>query len=125
MPRQSSKETIRQYNGKIYKIISCTGEYFIGFCYQVSLKTHLKILLQNYLSWKLDLKGRNKYCVLFGFFENFGIDCKIELLIDYRNTIQKMRGIVKYLVDGLKDYNNCYNNHNNIIKKYRCYYLDI
>ena len=115
----------RQYNGKIYKIISSTGKYYIGFCYQVSLDTHFKVIVKNYLSWKLDLKNKNKYCVLYGFFEKFGIDCEIQLLIDHRNTIKKLKDVVRILVDGVKIYKNCYNCNNNIIKKYRCYYLQL
>ena len=115
---------MREYNGKLYKIISRTGDFYVGFCYQVNLQTHFEILKKKYLSWKLNFK-RSKYCILFGFFEKFGIDCEIKLLKDYRGTIKKLKGIVDYIVDGLKDYNNCFNNHNNIIKKYRCYYLKI
>lgn len=70
----------RKYDGKIFKIISSTGDFYIGYCYQKKLETYFEIIKKNYLLWKNNLKNKGKYCVLFGFFEKFGIDCNIILI---------------------------------------------
>jgi hypothetical protein len=115
----------REYKSSIFKIVSSTGDFYVGYCYLQKLDTHFKNIKKKYLLWKNNLNNTKYYCVLFGFFEKFGLDCEIILLKSIRSNVNKIKDIVKYIVDGLEPYENCYNNHNNIIKKYSCYYLKI
>jgi hypothetical protein len=114
----------RKYHIKIYRLFSPCGSYFIGGCYDTSILQHFQKLKINYMTWKMNVMNRKKYSLVFGFFEKFGIDCEIKILYEYKGFIKSIKVKVHYLVDGLKNYKNCYNANNNVYKnKNGCYYL--
>jgi hypothetical protein len=49
--------------------------------------------------------------------------CK--LLCEYIGTNNSKKEIINYLLNGLKDYKNCFNLYNNIYKKRNCFMLDL
>jgi hypothetical protein len=115
----------RTYNIKICKIYDKFDNFFITGCYNVKITTHLKRLLKFYNNWKNDLTNRKSYQIIFGFFEKYGTDCEIKLYCEYIGTNKSKEEVIEYLLSNLKDYKNCFNNYNNIYKKYKCWYLDL
>lgn len=114
----------RTYNIKIYKITTPCNNYFITGCYNVKITSHFNKLLRLYNEWKNNLINRKCYKIIFGFFENYGTECNIELINKFIGTNDDKKIYIKNLLDGIKDDKN-YNNNNNVIRKYKCYWLKI
>lgn len=112
------------YNIKIYKITTPCNNFFITGCYNTRIETSFKKLLRLYNEWKLDIKNRKCYQLVFGFFEKFGTNCNIELIIKFSGTNDNKNKYIKNLLDNLDDEKN-YNLNNNVIMKYKCYWLNI
>ena len=114
----------RNYHIKLFLLQSSCGAYFIGGCYNTNLLRYFEKLKKNYMKWKMNLMNRSKYSLIFGFFENFGIDCEIKIFYEYKGFIKSIKVNVDYLVDGLKSFKNCYNANNNVYKdRNGCYCL--
>lgn len=103
----------RRYYLKIFKITSPSNEFFISGCYNTTLLKHFEILKNKYLEWVVNDTynkfKRTYYNKIFSFFLKFGVDCEIKLLYEYRGYIKNIKKNVDYFVDGLKNFENCYN----------------
>jgi hypothetical protein len=106
---------VRKYYLKFFKITSPTNDFFIGGFYNISLSKHFENIKKKYLEWVVDdtcfvNKGKKKYYMpIFSFFQEFGVDCKIELIYQDIGSIKNIKNIIDYIVEGLKNYKKCYN----------------
>jgi hypothetical protein len=112
----------RKYYLKYFKITSPSNEFFLGAFYNNTLSNHFEILKNKYLDWvvndtsyigtenkKIKKFKKNYYMPIFGFFQEFGMDCKIKIIYETKGSIKSIKSTIDYLVDGLKDFKNCYN----------------
>lgn len=109
----------RKYYLKYFKITSPTNEFFLGGFYNNTLLKHFEILKNKYLIWVVNDTShvgkdkekikKNYYMPIFSFFQEFGVDCKIELIFETKGSIKSIKKTLNYLIDGLKNFKNCYN----------------